>query len=311
MKSILYLILFFSTIGILGSCSASTSPDPNENNEEPRQPIETSTSLDIGNCLVQTSDKKLEIVTWNVEHFPKTSTTTKEFASFVKDMDVDVLALQEIKNKEALNNLLNHLPGYKGTIMVRSDVNLAFLYKESEISLTDNPYAILKGNTYELPRSPYVLPIHSKSTNLDILVVNNHYKATTSYDSAKKKAKNEARRRAASQLIKNWVDTQHPNDNVIVLGDLNDEITDPKSENVFQIFLDDSANYQFADSEIALEKNQKMWSYPDFPSHIDHILITNELFDNKDNIYTYTFQGCDSNYKNIISDHQPVCLVLK
>ncbi len=115
----------------------------------------------------------------------------------------------------------------------------------------------------------------------------------------------------AAALLKQWIDEQHPNDNVVVLGDMNDEITDKKEENVFQIFLDDKENYRFADRTIALKKNKKYWSYPSYPSHIDHILITNELFDNEENTYTYTFQECDNKYDNIISDHHPVCLVLK
>ncbi len=300
MKHLLYSILFFSVLWACNGCSASSSE------EDPKvPPTDATTSLDIENCLVQTSDKKLEIVTWNVEHFPKTTTTSKEFAAFVKKMDVDVLALQEIRNKAALDDLLSYLPGYRGTIAVRSDINLAFLYKTSEISLTDNPRRILKDKEYEFAgRTPYVLPIHSKSTNLDIILVNNHLKAFGNEESMQKRI-------ASCRLLKNWVDTYHPTDNVILLGDMNDEITDPKSENVFQIFLDDEANYKFADDEIALKKNKDMWSYPSFPSHIDHILITNELFDNEENVYTYTFQKCDNGYRTIISDHQPVCLVLK
>ncbi len=223
MKHLLYSILFFSVLWACSGCSSSSSPDPTE--EEPKvPPTDATTSLDIENCLVQTSDKKLEIVTWNVEHFPKTATTSKEFAAFVKKMDVDVLALQEIKNKAALDDLLIYLPGYKGVIAVRSDINLAFLYKTSEISLTGNPHLILKDKEYEFAgRPPYVLPIHSKSTNLDIILVNNHLKAFGNEESTQKRI-------ASCRLLKNWVDTYHPTDNVILLGDMNDEITDPKSE---------------------------------------------------------------------------------
>jgi hypothetical protein len=60
------------------------------------------------------------------------------------------------------------------------------------------------------------------------------------------------------------------------------------------------------------------WSYPWWPSHIDHILITNELFDELDNsssviqtikIDEFMDGGFDDYYDNI-SDHRPVALKL-
>ena len=43
------------------------------------------------------------------------------------------------------------------------------------------------------------------------------------------------------------------NEKVIVLGDLNDDISEPHQNNVFQDVLDDSDNYQFGDLIIAPE----------------------------------------------------------
>ena len=56
------------------------------------------------------------------------------------------------------------------------------------------------------------------------------------------------------------------------------------------------------------------WSYPIYPSHIDHIIISNELFDNFEqnllNIKTLKldddFEGGWSEYNEIISDHRPI-----
>ena len=45
----------------------------------------------------------------------------------------------------------------------------------------------------------------------------------------------------------------------------------------FKNFIDDDTNYLFADMLIA-QGNSMNWSYPTWPSHLDHILITNELF---------------------------------
>ena len=70
--------------------------------------------------------------------------------------------------------------------------------------------------------------------------------------------------------------------------------------------------------EIA-EGNSYYWSYPTWPSHIDHILITNEIFDTFNNgasiVQTYLIdeylEGGWSEYDVILSDHRPVALKLQ
>jgi exonuclease III len=107
-------------------------------------------------------------------------------------------------------------------------------------------------------------------------------------------------------MLKNYIDTNLSNDAVIVCGDLNDEITGiSSSENPFLNFIDDPADYRFADMSIA-KGSQLWWSYPSYPSHIDHILITNELFSKVDTTLVYKASPCYSDYSQYISDHRPV-----
>ena len=105
--------------------------------------------------------------------------------------------------------------------------------------------------------------------------------------------------------------------NVIMLGDFNDILTDTDENNVFNVFLDQPEKYAFTDMTIA-EGSAENWSYPGWPSHLDHILITNELFDEFDNtgstvqtipIEDY-LEGGWSDYEKYISDHRPVVLSL-
>jgi len=128
----------------------------------------------------------------------------------------------------------------------------------------------------------------------------------------------ETRRYTASNLLKEYIDTNLPNENVIVLGDLNDILTDAVANNVFQMIINDAENYLFADMDIA-EGSSADWSYPWWPSHIDHIIITNELFDEFVNggsavqtikIDEYMEGGFDDYYENI-SDHRPVALKIE
>ena len=158
-----------------------------------------------------------------------------------------------------------------------------------------------------------------KIYNLDFIIINNHFKCCgDGIMNLDDLGDEETRRYTASNLLKEYIDTNLPNENVIVLGDLNDILTDVLANNVFQMIINDTENYLFADMEIA-EGSSADWSYPWWPSHIDHILITNELFDELDNggsavqtikIDEYMEGGFDDYYENI-SDHRPVALKIE
>lgn len=96
---------------------------------------------------------------------------------------------------------------------------------------------------------------------------------------------------------------------------MNDLITDQPNTNVFQAILNDPSNYSFADSSIAVGPSSN-WSYPTWPSHLDHIIITNELFYETQNNGSYVqtlkleseFASGWSTYDAFVSDHRPVAM---
>ena len=129
---------------------------------------------------------------------------------------------------------------------------------------------------------------------------------------------NEDRRKSASDKLEDYVNEYLSVENVIILGDLNDELNEDPSNNVFQNFINDSLNFKFTDMEIGYSSSSN-WSYPSWPSHLDHILITNELFDEFENegssvqtirLEEYFDDGW-ADYEKYISDHRPVGLSLK
>ena len=107
-------------------------------------------------------------------------------------------------------------------------------------------------------------------------------------------------------LVKKWLPK------ALVLGN---EFEGQRSKQISSVieFLEDT-NYYFTDYNIAVG-NSSYWSFPTWPSHLDHILITNELFNNHDTTYTilseHFFSGGWSEYEDVISDHRPVGIRLK
>jgi hypothetical protein len=103
-----------------------------------------------------------------------------------------------------------------------------------------------------------------------------------------------------------------------------DELNDEESVNVLQNFINDALNFKFTDMDIAYGSSNNFswtgWHQSTYdPAHFDHILITNELFDEFENegssvqtirLEEYLDNGW-SDYDKYISDHRPVGLSLK
>lgn len=252
------------------------------------------------------TDQSLDIVTFNVETFPINGyTSVIAVANLLKTIDADVYALQEVASEAGFNQLLDLMPGYAGIFYLinNSDWNLAYIYKASEISIHSSSTRLLFPDSQYFPRPPFEIQIHSNDLNLDIYLINNHLKCCGG-------SENETSRRIAAEMLKEYIEASRPDDPVIILGDLNDEITGTVSnENPFLNFINDPEDFKFTDMRIA-QGSQLWWSYPSYPSHIDHILITDELFSMADTTVVYKAAPCYSDYSTYISDHRPVGIKL-
>tara|TARA_B100000795_G_scaffold4331_1_gene3015 strand:+ start:28157 stop:29320 length:1164 start_codon:yes stop_codon:yes gene_type:complete len=265
------------------------------------------------------TDSTFEVVTWNIEWFPKNGSITVDSVSkIIESLNVDLLALQEIDDSTICRQMINNLSDYE--LFMSNDWfgGLAYVYNSSTISI-NSIYKIYDTSQFwnAFPRSPLVMDLKFMGEN--IIVINNHFKCCGDglLDSGNS-SDEEARRYEASTLLKQYIDINFPTTRVIVLGDLNDILTDGSANNVFQMLLDDSTNYVFADETIANSSSTE-WSFPGWPSHIDHILITNELFTEFSNsgseikvikIDNFMAGGLAS-YDNNISDHRPIGLKIK
>ena len=273
-------------------------------------------TIDDDSSLGFGADETLDIITWNIENFPKQDNITINYlVELIDSLDVDIIALQEIKSEPDFNNLVDKLDGWEGyrANSAYYNIDLAYLYKSNLIIKNINEIEEL--NDYNLARIPLLLEVYFGGQS--VYIINNHYKCCGNGTIENIYSDEEYRRQQACFLTKNYIDSNLDDQNVILLGDFNDELMDPDSLNVFDIFIKDDENYQFVDMGIAFGSSTN-WSYPGFPSHLDHILITNELFDEFDNTLSTVqiihvedyFEGGWNEYVNFISDHRPVGLKL-
>ncbi len=272
--------------------------------------------LDSGN-YDSSNSKGLDIITWNLEHFPIHPLTPAHTANVIDSIQIDIAAFQEIENLSDFQTITQFLPGWGG---FRSGGNsgwqeLAFIWDSSTVTNTDF-YEIYTDNSSAFPRPPLVMECIWDST--EFVIINNHLKCCgDGILNSDEWWDEEYRRLQAAILLEEYIAGHFDDKNVILVGDLNDILTDFEENNVFNVFLNQPEKYLFVDEDIAVGSAEN-WSYPGWPSHIDHILITDELFPAFQNSHSkvltlnieYNFTDGLAGYYHYLSDHRPVYLKL-
>jgi exonuclease III len=295
MKKSLFLLLAIMLVFI--SCEKDTES--------------TKSGKSFADCVVSfEQNDDLEIVTFNLENFPKSGNTIMHTAELLQHLNADVVAVQEISSEGALVELANQMTGWEAvftTAPTSYGQSLGYLVKATEMEVLDDfTQAWFEEDTYNFPRTPFVIKVRHRESGMETLLVNLHLKAS---GAPEKEAENVGRRRTASTMLQDYLDANYPDDFVIVLGDWNDELNEEQSINdVFSNFSEDADVYRFTDAAIA-DGGEEFWSYPSWPSHIDHILITDEWFNYFESTTTIRPDQCFEDYEDFISDHRPVVAV--
>lgn len=316
MKRILALLFVTALI----SCQEEITPiiklneDPTGNpGEEPGEqpagcelPTITMVAGKYANCIPLLSTSSFDIVTWNIEQFPKEDASTiSMLAEIIPTLNADIIAVQEIGTATNFNLLLTALPGWNGVVSGGS-IKTGYLYKTSEVTVSAVTYPLVDASAF--PRSPMFITATHTPSGQEVTLINLHLKCCDDYSSTYGTAID--RRKSAAEKTKTYIDQNLSTQSVVVLGDYNEDITEPEGNGVFMNFKNDPTNYRFADMTIA-ECSSAYWSYPSWPSQLDHILITNELFSKVKDTRVLRLNECDGSYYNIISDHRPVLIQLE
>ena len=134
-------------------------------------------------CQVEVgSDTTFEVITWNVQWFPKHIYTVNAMAEIIVNLNADVLGLQEITSTPAFNQLIDimndsdSLNQWIGFRAADGDyMELAYIINTSSVTVINTPYSILNEYAhYFAYRNPYVVKV--SYMNNEFIIINNHYK---------------------------------------------------------------------------------------------------------------------------------------
>ncbi len=256
-------------------------------------------------------DDHLEVATWNMEWFPKANDSTiTAVAEIMQKINADIYAVQEIGSLQKFAEMMELLPAYDFQVTRQSSFfDQAIIYKKGVLTFVgrEEPFSDADYNFAGRPplRADFIWHHGDQAEPVSVLDI--HLKCCGNGLERRKKSVDELHEYLTIGM--EWGE-----DNIIVLGDWNDQLDDVGIVQSFGSFLDDTENFHFATSSIAGDVEQA--SYPSWPSFLDHILIGKGFFDEFENGSTIqtlpveAWLGTFENYEAIISDHRPVLMQL-
>ncbi len=306
----------------------------------------TSGSIDTGVTLKGSSldpVKTLEVVNWNLEWFGSTqfgptneNLQEQNIRTIMQSIGADLFALEEVVDETRLQNIVNSMPGYAyvinhyGSHTNPNETNpeplanaqrLAFVYKTGLFSNVDTAALLSVGinspadistvsyNNWASGRFPFMMSadvtLQGVTKNIKFILL--HAKANTaptvpSYN----------RRKAGADELHNLINTTYGSDNVVILGDFNDDLDQTITDGInppttsYVSFTNDPSNYSFVTLPLSLAGKRSTVTHDNV---IDHVVISNELssyfMNGSSNILT-DVSSLVSSYGTTTTDHYPV-----
>ncbi|MBN9383337.1 MAG: choice-of-anchor J domain-containing protein [Chitinophagaceae bacterium] len=262
----------------------------------------------------------LNVINWNLNWFGTPDLTLgptdkalqkKNVGTVLSSLHADLYALEEVCDEQALDSIVATMPGYAkivgqygsysnptipgGADSLNTVQKLAFVYNTSKISVIRTDSLLTLGVTNPLDpstryyndwasgRFPYMLTANVTLSNnrggtntRTIRFINVHAKANTApvltaYD----------RRANGARALDSLLKAQYPTDNVVILGDFNDDLNttittgvNPPITSWSAFTITDSALYAFPTKPLSPAGQH---SDVNFTSVIDNVIITDSM----------------------------------
>ena len=252
----------------------------------------------------------IDVITWNCEFFPTFGDSTIEALSeAVIDLNPEIIAFQEIKQRGWFDKLMDRLPSYNYVISEQSSfMDQAVIYKKDSFDLVNRMELFAEDDYNFAGRPPLKCDLIYRPSNKKISLINLHMKCCDSGLNRRKKA---------SEMLYDYLNDKIDDKDVeyIILGDWNDDLKDPPGEHCFDPFLNDS-RYFFPTFDIVYDLSQATYPKEPYVSFLDHILVTTSIIEKNNDYIVKTlpfdkYMGSFEIYEKYISDHMPVLFSFK
>lgn len=248
------------------------------------------------------SDATIDIATWNIENFPAAESTPRLVADLVTSLDLDLVAVEEISDVAAFDEVVARLPEHAGLLSSHTYGNgsyqkVGFLFREGLVELTGGAL-LFTDQGFDFPRPPLTVQATVEGRTFTAIAL--HLKAGTGGD--------DTARRAAALVtleahLRSLADGSGDPD-FIVLGDFNQERLDAGDDAVWAPFVGAPERYEIL-TEAAADAGET--SYLSFGGRlIDHAVVNQGFELGAAEVAIPRLEDQPINYTDSISDHLPV-----
>ncbi|WP_367771051.1 endonuclease [Flavobacterium sp. WC2421] len=307
-----------------------------------------------GSDLNISKDKTLDIATWNMAWFgdetnsPAAGKINSDaiqkdaVKNVLQQLDADIYAVEEISDDVLFAQMVSEMNDYSYVLSEATSYpndfsspkqKVGFIYKNKTVTPvstkvlleTIHPYynggdvsALAnypdadKSRFFASGRLPFMMTanVTIDGNQKQINIIDLHARANTSGDAQGKYDM----RKFDVEVLKDTLNAQYPDANLVLLGDYNDDVdytvSDvPTTVSSYEAYVNDSANFSVVTKSLS---EAGFRSYVTYENMIDHITLSNELADlyiNESARVHYEFYTSD--YTKTASDHFPVSVRLQ
>lgn len=252
----------------------------------------------------------IDIASWNIENFPADANTPALVADLVTSLALDLVAVEEIADLDAWDELVERLPDHEGILSNHeyspgNFQKVGYLYR-ADLLQVDPVDLLFEGDSFQFPRPPFQVRVtvpDAAGGPVEFVAIVLHLKAGTGDDDR------ERRRQAMITLEQHLRGLSDAGDQIIMLGDYNEILTTDIGREVFGPFLDNPDLYRVRTDALALDGGV---SFVPSGRMLDHIITTVGLDDEVGGSEA-VIPPLDvevSGYVDRVSDHLPVALAL-
>jgi endonuclease/exonuclease/phosphatase family metal-dependent hydrolase len=220
----------------------------------------------------------LEAVTWNLKSLPVSTGTVTHIAELLERMAVDLVAVEKVADVSAFEKLVAALPHHDGVVSPDAGANgtylkTGFIYRTDQLHLLDTT-SLFTDEPEAFPRPPFRAwfeEILADCSTRSFVATVLHLAPGTGAAGA---------RRQAMGLLKDNLDdlvAASPQIRLLVLGDFNDRLDAPASDNIFTDFLADTTHYTILTQPLSAQDN--VYSFLLTKQLIDHVMVTASWLD--------------------------------
>lgn len=308
------------------------------------------TYIPLDNGVAIGKDKTFDVVAWNIEWFgdetnspavgnPLSDAIQKDSVlTILRKMNADVYAVEEISDAVLFAQMVREMQGYDYVLSeavsypndeTGTQQKVGFIYNTATVSvvntkpllasihpyynggddsaLADYPEAD-KTRFYASGRLPFLMTadvtLGGVTKQFDIVAL--HARANSSSGAQSRYDM----RKYDVEVLKDTLDVQFANANLIVLGDYNDDVDVTVADDVsstvstFDAYVQDTVNYNIL-TRILSEGDYRSYVFRE--NMIDHITVSNELSATYiEGSVSVGYEFYDTDYTTTVSDHFPV-----